>query len=164
MEYIKLKQKTKNKISCPTCARALNPRIIYISASFIKPLAQVYKWCEANNKWTVERKDIEHIIGKGSNTTVSSNFHNLRFTGLIRQPKKRYYEISRGRVEAFLRNEYAIPIKVLAYWEVTKDDNGKIINATVKYEPMQESETTMRNIPKITKYLDSEFEYIVQYL
>jgi hypothetical protein len=117
----------------------------------VKALIQVWWWCRKNERHEFKRKAINSILEKGG-TTVTANWGNwIFFGGLVYKPHgKGSWGLNMSRCQEFIEGRLQIPTKVSKN-PLTKE----IVKFDYKY---------IRQIPSLSRYLDDNQQYIVQYL
>ena|SRR3990167_6369758 len=138
---------TLNKQTCSCCGQSINKRQIGLFQGMVVSLWGVYCWCIDHNKHEFQRKEIKHLF---KDENVSARFGDwVFFGGLVYKEGKGHYGLNMERCAEFFKNR--LPIATM----VTKDPRTGEIE---KYDPR-----TIRQIPSLVEFLDSDNRFIVLY-
>jgi hypothetical protein len=138
------------KHRCPICGQIIGERKITLFSGMVSALKRVFTWCNAQNKYEFQRKEVKHLFESDNEIARFGDW--ILFGGLVYRPAgkgKGWYGISKERVEKFFANQWEIPIslwKDSVTGEITKDEVG-----------------TIDRIPNLREFLDENREFVAQY-
>lgn len=135
-----------NKISCPTCGRALNVRQVSLYDGMAKALASVFRWCVEKNRFEhIRFKEFAHLLGPNE----IQRFRDWRyFSPDMVGGQHGYFDFNADNIRKFLSGNKEVPSLI------TKDPLTK----EVKYFDMK----TIHEIYPLFVLL-TEGEFNVQY-
>ena len=137
-----------NKEVCRCCGQTINTRNIVVFKGMILALLQVYNWCKKNNRSKdIKRSEFKYLF-QNENSTGRFGDWRLFLPQFISGEKGRYNFDLNG-LERFFNNEIEIPTLIK---KSGKSDDLEKLN----YK-------TIRAIPKLTEFLDSNNDFVVYY-
>ena len=152
----------RNKQSCPVCGRACNIRREALNKELVTALFRVVKWAkEKNISKQVKRAEFSHLItGLESNTANFAKlawfapqfFYNSDIDG---NKESSFYHFNFDAIDEFFGRKTTIATVVFV-------DPLYKANKTAHYTRAEERH--INQIPALKEFLNSEMEYIVEYL
>lgn len=133
---------------CEHCGSIISEREIGLYTGMVSALWRVFNWCKTNNVYKFNRKDVKHLFRNENDTARFGDW--VMFGGLVFKEGKAHYGLNMQRCELFFANRYSIPKRLY---------KNPITNAIRVPEY-----TTIRGIPKLTAFLDSDGDYIARYV
>lgn len=139
----------KRRKRCPTCGQIISKRKIALYRGMVYSLSKVYKWCVENNTHNFTRKQIKHLFKSENETARFGDW--VMFGGLLYKPEGRrgIWGMNMQRTTNFLNGDYSIPTVI---W---KDPVTKQLT--------KEDYRFIREIPGLSRFLDEDGFYIVEY-
>lgn len=139
----------KHYCTCATCGHrhTTDLREIAMYKGLAQGLWAAYIWCRQKGTHEFSRRQVNQLMGQ----VAYSRFVDwVYFGGLVYKQGKGHYGLNMERCEQFFTNKLAIPTRL---W---KDPITKSIVEKTDYK-------TIREIPNITEFLDSDHQYIALY-
>ena len=138
----------KQKIQrCLACGHIVSKRQISLYSGMVSALWQVFKWCESKGRHEFTTKDIKHFF----NLNSSARFGDwVMFGGLVYKTKKAHYGLNMQRCNEFFKGTYRIP--------------EYVIKDPVTGQITQGPDITIKEVPKLEKFLNEEREFMARYI
>lgn len=125
----------------------ISERQIPLLAEMVSSLVLVYQWAKEKGVHEFKRSEIKHLL---RSETQTAHFGDLvYFGGILYKNKRGHWGIHFERCEQFMSGETEVPVEV---WKDPK--TGEIRQG--KY-------VTIREVPNVSRYLDSNDEYVALY-
>lgn len=131
---------------CPHCGRIIDKREIGLFVGMVVALKSAYDFCVKNNIHEFEMKQVRDMMDRNA----YARFGDWKmFGGVVYGRGKAKYGLNMERCEAFFRNEYKIPTKII------KDPLLKTISL--------EDYRYCRDMPNLKEYIGLDGLFIAQY-
>ena len=130
-------KKEKNK--CPTCGHVIDKRKISLFFGMLTALRDVEKWCKEKGRHEFKMREVKHLFTPVQYATFGNWVY---FGGIIYKGGVGKYGLNMERCDLFFKNKLVIPMWVMkdpVTKQIEKGDYG-----------------LARDIPNLTKFLDSE--------
>lgn len=136
---------------CKECGHIVENRVLRLNQTLVTALYRVWKWCGEKGVHEFDRKEVRHLF---TTETMVATFGDLQyFGGILYRPDGKgrgYWGINMERAAKFFSDAYAVNSRIVL---------DRITNAVIdRQEPL-----FMRQVPRLTKFLDSEFRYVPEY-
>ena len=133
---------------CDKCGHIIGEREICLYSGMVHALWQVFKWCEKNETVHFSRRQVKHLFHSENETARFGDWE--MFGGLISKSGKGEYILNKSICNDFFAGKYLIPTR--AYKDA--------VTKTIRFEDFQ----SVRNVPRLSKLLDEDNDYIVRYM